>query len=75
MRPPTTGYVKVDQTLLEWARYPANIVHLKAEEWQGYEQRFPAMIDKKIFLSIDEYAYFGGGLAGARISSRPLPTA
>ena len=54
------GYVKVDQTLLEYARYPANIVHLKAQEWNGYQQRFPAMIDKKIFLSIDEYAYFGG---------------
>ena len=55
------GYVKVDQTLQEWARYPANIVRVKAEEWQGYQQRFPAMVSKKIFLSIDEYAYFGGG--------------
>ncbi len=52
--------VKVDQTLLEYARYPANIVRVKAEEWQGYQQRFPAMLDKKTFLSIDEYAYFGG---------------
>ena len=33
----------------------------KAEEWQGYQQRFPAMLDKKTFLSVDEYAYFGGG--------------
>jgi len=32
---------------------------LKAEEWQEYQRRFPAMIDKKIFLSIDEYAYTG----------------
>ena len=46
---------------LEYARYAANVVHRKAEEWQGYQQRFPAMLDKKIFLSIDEYAYFGGG--------------
>ncbi len=53
--------LKVDQSLLEYARYPANIVRVKAEEWQGYEQRFPAMLDKKTFLSIDEYAYFGGG--------------
>jgi len=53
--------VKVDQTLLEYARYPANIVRTKAEEWQGYQQRFPAIVDKKVFLSIDEYAYFGGG--------------
>jgi alpha-N-arabinofuranosidase len=53
--------VKVDQTLLQFARYPANIVRVKAEEWHGYQQRFPAMADKKTFLSIDEYAYFGGG--------------
>lgn len=59
--PTDDGYVKVDQTLLQFARYPADLVHGQAEEWQGYQQRFPAMVDKKIFLSIDEYAYFGGG--------------
>ncbi|HYB60974.1 MAG TPA: alpha-N-arabinofuranosidase [Methylomirabilota bacterium] len=59
--PTSAGYAKVDQSLLEFARYPADIVHLKAEEWQGYQQRFPSMLDKKTFLSIDEYAYFGGG--------------
>jgi alpha-N-arabinofuranosidase len=59
--PNDNAYVKVDQTPLEWARYAANVVHQKAEEWQGYQQRFPAMLDKKIFLSLDEYAYFGGG--------------
>ena len=59
--PNDDSYVKVDQTLLEFARYPANIVHGQAEEWLGYQQRFPAMVNKKIFLSIDEYAYFGGG--------------
>jgi alpha-N-arabinofuranosidase len=58
--PTDDGYVKVDQTPLEFARYAADVVRRKAEEWQGYEQRFPAMLDKKIFLSIDEYAYFGG---------------
>jgi alpha-N-arabinofuranosidase len=63
--PSDDSYVKVDQTLLEWARYPANIVHMQNEEWQGYQQRFPAMKDKKIFLSIDEYAYFGGGFGRA----------
>jgi alpha-L-arabinofuranosidase len=35
-------------------------MRLKAEEWHGYEQRFPAMRDKKIFLSLDEYAYLCG---------------
>jgi alpha-N-arabinofuranosidase len=57
--PNEDGYVTVDQTLLEWARYPSNRVREKAEEWQEYEKRFPAMLDQKIFLSIDEYAYSG----------------
>jgi alpha-N-arabinofuranosidase len=55
------AWVKVDQTPLEWARYAGNVIRRKAEEWQGYQQRFPAMLAKKTFLSIDEYAYFGGG--------------
>ena len=70
--------MKVDQTLLESARYPADTVRLKAEEWQGYQKRFPQMVEKKIPLSIDEYAYFnftgGGRPLAERISSRPLPT-
>jgi alpha-N-arabinofuranosidase len=57
--PNEAGYVNVDQTLLEWASYPSNRVREKAEAWQEYEKRFPAMADKKIFLSIDEYAYSG----------------
>ncbi len=52
--------VKVEQTLLEYARYPADIVRTKAEGWQGYQERFPAILEKKVFLSVDEYAYFGG---------------
>src|SRR5579863_1507112 len=59
------AYVKVDQTLLQYARYPADLVHEEAEEWHGYQQRFPAMVQKNIFLSIDEYAYFGGGFGRA----------
>ena len=58
--PSNKADVKVDQTPLEYARYPANIVRVKAEEWQGYQERFPAMLDEKIFMSVDEYAYFGG---------------
>jgi alpha-N-arabinofuranosidase len=52
------GYVPADETLLEWVRHPSNRVHLKAEEWQEYQRRFPDMT-KKIFLSNDEYAYTG----------------
>jgi alpha-N-arabinofuranosidase len=57
-----SGYVNVDETVLEWVRHPANRVHKKAEEWAEYEKRFPAMAEKKIFLSIDEYGYGGGSL-------------
>jgi alpha-N-arabinofuranosidase len=63
--PSDDAYVKINQTLLESARYPADTVRLKAEEYQGYQRRFPKMVEKKIPLSIDEYAYFnptpGGG--------------
>lgn len=48
-----------DAELIEYARSPSNQVRMKAEEWKIYQTRFPAMKDKKIFLSIDEYAYFG----------------
>ena len=59
-KPNDDAFDKVEQTTLEFARYPANIVRSKAEEWEGYQQRFPDMLTKKTFLSIDEYAYFGG---------------
>ena len=58
--PTDAGYDNVEQTPLEYSRYPANIVHLQAQAWRRYQERFPAMLDKHIFLSIDEYAYFGG---------------
>jgi len=57
--PNEAGYVPVEETLLEWVRHPSNRVRKKVEEWQAYEKRFPAMIDKRIFLSIDEYSYSG----------------
>jgi alpha-N-arabinofuranosidase len=45
--------------LIEWVRSPSNQVRMKADEWAIYQQRFPAMQEKPIFLSIDEYAYTG----------------
>jgi alpha-N-arabinofuranosidase len=45
--------------LIEFARSPSNQVRMKAEEWRIYEQRFPAIRDRHLFLSIDEYAYIG----------------
>lgn len=49
-----------DAELIEYARSPSNQIRMKAEEWHIYEKRFPAIREKGIFLSIDEYAYFGG---------------
>ena len=57
--PSRYGYVPVKQTFLEWARVPSNRVRMKEEEWAHYQQEFPAIKDKKIFLSIDEWAYTG----------------
>jgi alpha-L-arabinofuranosidase len=45
--------------LIEYARSPANQVRMKAEIWKIYQRKFPAMKEKNIFLSMDEYAYFG----------------
>jgi alpha-N-arabinofuranosidase len=60
--PLEAGYVDLPETELEFARHPANRVHKKAEEWAEYEKLYPAMAEKKIFLSIDEYGYGGGSL-------------
>jgi alpha-N-arabinofuranosidase len=46
-------------TLLQWVRVPSDVVHLKVEEWHAYQRLFPRMVKKKIFMSIDEYAYTG----------------
>jgi alpha-N-arabinofuranosidase len=54
------GYVPDEETVLEWVRRPSDRVHLKGEEWQEYERRFPQMKSKNIFMSNDEYAYTGG---------------
>jgi alpha-L-arabinofuranosidase len=57
--PPRYGYVPVKQSLIEWARVPSNRVRVKAEEWAHYQELYPAIKDKNIFLSIDEWAYTG----------------
>jgi len=58
-RPEERPTAPADAELIEYARSPSNHVRMKAEEWKIYQQRFPAIKDRKIFLSIDEYAYFG----------------
>lgn len=67
------AYVPYDPTTLEYARYAGDVIRRHAEEWEGYQKRFPQMIDKKIFLSIDEYAY--GGVGGGRGMGPNLKTA
>lgn len=51
--------VPTEDELIEFARSPSNQVRMKADEWEIYQQRFPSMKDKHVFLSIDEYAYIG----------------
>jgi alpha-N-arabinofuranosidase len=58
-RAETRSSAPPDQELLEFARTPSNQVRMKAEEWRIYQQRFPLMKDKGVFLAIDEYAYIG----------------
>ena len=69
------GYVTYDPTPLEYARYAGDVVRRHAEEWEGYQKRFPQMIDKKIFLSIDEYAYGGLGRRQDRFRGPTLKSA
>ena len=66
--PSTEAWVKYDPTTLEFARYAGDVIRRKAEEWEGYQQRFPEMLRKKTFLSIDEYAYFGGSGFGRGVN-------
>jgi alpha-N-arabinofuranosidase len=71
--PEDDAYVHYDPTNLEYARYAGDVIRRHAEEWEGYQKRFPQMVDKKIFLSIDEYAYGLGG--GGRPTGPNLKTA
>lgn len=51
------AYVPVDESVLDWVRRPSNRVRLKAEAWEEYKKRYPEIIDRKIFVAVDEYAY------------------
>ena len=74
--PEAGAQVTYEPTTLEFARYAGDVIRRHAEEWEGYQKRFPQMVDKKIFLSIDEYAYGGlGGGGGARFRGPTLKTA
>jgi len=70
--PENDAYITYEPTPLEYARYAGDVIRRHAEEWQGYQKRFPQMIDKKIFLSIDEYAYGLGGGGNGRFRGPTL---
>ena len=42
--PATSAYDTYEPTTLEYARYAGDVVLRHAEEWEGYQQRFPQMI-------------------------------
>ena len=68
--PDTKAWVTYTPTTLEYARTAGDIIRRHAEEWEGYQQRFPQMVPNHIFLSIDEYAYGGlGGRGGPTLKS------
>jgi alpha-N-arabinofuranosidase len=54
-----TGWVNVEESLVDWARRPANRIRLKAEAWEEYCKRFPALKEGKISVSLDEWGYSG----------------
>ncbi|HKO20143.1 MAG TPA: hypothetical protein VJU82_14775, partial [Acidobacteriaceae bacterium] len=74
--PNSDAYVTYQPTTLEYARYAGDVILRHAEEWEGYQKRFPQMITNHIFLSMDEYAYGGvGGGGGARRTGPNLKSA
>ena len=50
-------FVNLEESLVDWARHPANRVRCKVEHYQEYLKRFPALKEKKIPINIDEWAY------------------
>jgi alpha-N-arabinofuranosidase len=51
------AYVPVDESLVEWARRPANRIRAKYEAYQAYLQQIPALRAKPVPISVDEYSY------------------
>jgi alpha-N-arabinofuranosidase len=50
----------VEESLEDWARRGANRVRCKAEAWDEYLKRFPAIKQKKVYVSIDEWSCGAG---------------
>jgi alpha-L-arabinofuranosidase len=71
--PDSAADVTYEPTSLEYARHAGDVIRRHAEEWEGYQKRFPKMVDKRIFMSMDEYAYIN--LGGGGFSAPTLKTA
>jgi alpha-L-arabinofuranosidase len=48
-----------NEPLVDWMRRPANMVRAKYEHYQEYLKRIPALRDKRVPISLDEWAYAG----------------
>lgn len=58
------GFIPVEESLEDWARRGANRVRSKAEAWEEYLKRFPALKEKKIYICMDEWSC--GAAAGPK---------
>jgi alpha-N-arabinofuranosidase len=68
----TTGQrVTVDESVLDSVRRGANYIHAIREDWELYKKDFPIERDK-LKMSLDEWAYFVGGLRGVLATSLML---
>jgi alpha-L-arabinofuranosidase len=61
----------IEQSLVEWARAPANRIATMADCWEEYKRRFPALNEGRVKVFFDEWAYrfiqdYRGCLAAAR---------
>jgi alpha-L-arabinofuranosidase len=54
------GFIPVEEGFIDFARRGANRVRCKAEEWDEYLKRFPAIKEKKIWVAMDEWSSGAG---------------
>jgi alpha-N-arabinofuranosidase len=59
--------VDADWPLVEWERAPATQVRVKYEHYQEYLKRIPALKDKPVPISLDEWAYNGAPPNGYKV--------
>jgi alpha-N-arabinofuranosidase len=51
--------VATEYSLVEWMRQPATQVRAKYEHYQEYLKRIPGLREKRVPISLDEWAYIG----------------